>query len=159
MHRPCRRSSPIHLGDAARKGAEPCALPKACKNDAEIEGAAQAHLRDGAAMVEMLCWLDAQPPGSLTETQVVTRLETLRRRDNGLQDISFETIAGTGPNGAIMHYRVTEETDATLEDGHLIVLDSGGQYLDGTTDITRTIAIGTPPREAQRGFHPRAGGA
>jgi Xaa-Pro aminopeptidase len=140
------------LGDAAHHGAELCALPKACKNDAEIAGAAAAHLRDGAAMVEMLCWLDAQPPGSVTETQVVTQLETLRRRDNGLQDISFETIAGTGPNGAIMHYRVTEETNATLEDGQLIVLDSGGQYLDGTTDITRTIAIGTPPREAQEAF-------
>lgn len=140
------------LGDAARAGAEPCALPKACKNSAEIEGAAAAHLRDGAAMVELLCWLDGQTPGSVTETQVVTQLETLRRRDNGLQDISFETIAGTGPNGAIMHYRVTEETDSTLEDGHLIVLDSGGQYLDGTTDITRTIAIGTPPQEACAAF-------
>ncbi len=140
------------LGDKATKGAEPCALPKACKNTAEIEGAAEAHLRDGAAMVEMLCWLDAQTPGSVTETQVVTQLETLRRRDNGLQDISFETIAGTGPNGAIMHYRVTEETDSTLEDGHLIVLDSGGQYLDGTTDITRTVAIGTPPQEACEAF-------
>jgi Xaa-Pro aminopeptidase len=140
------------LGDAAVTGAEPCALPKACKNSAEIEGAAAAHLRDGAAMVEMLCWMDQQPAGSLTETQVVGQLETLRRRDNGLQDISFETIAGTGPNGAIMHYRVTEETDSVLEDGHLIVLDSGGQYLDGTTDITRTIAIGTPPREAAQAF-------
>jgi Xaa-Pro aminopeptidase len=140
------------LDDTAVSGTEPCALPKACKNTAEIEGAAQAHLRDGAAMVEMLCWLDAQPAGSITETQVVTQLETLRRRDKGLQDISFETIAGTGPNGAIMHYRVTEETDSLLEDGHLIVLDSGGQYLDGTTDITRTIAIGTPPREACKAF-------
>ncbi|MGJ8595423.1 aminopeptidase P family protein [Sulfitobacter sp.] len=140
------------LGDNAASGAEPCALPKACKNAAEVEGAAQAHLRDGAAMVEMLCWMDAQASGSLTETQVVRQLEETRRRDNALQDISFETIAGTGPNGAIMHYRVTEETDSTLEDGHLIVLDSGGQYLDGTTDITRTIAIGTPPLEAAQAF-------
>ena len=140
------------LGAAARPGAEPCALPKACKNGAEIEGAAQAHLRDGAAMVEMLCWLDAQKPGTLTETQVVSKLEGFRRADNALQDVSFETIAGTGPNGAIMHYRVTEETDSVLEDGHLIVLDSGGQYLDGTTDITRTIAIGTPPHEAAQAF-------
>ncbi|MCX7566315.1 aminopeptidase P family protein [Sulfitobacter sp. F26169L] len=140
------------LGDSARHGAEPCALPKACKNEAEIEGAAQAHLRDGAAVVELLCWLDAQPPGSVSEIQVVKQLEQMRRRDDALQDISFETIAGTGPNGAIMHYRVTEETDSTLEDGHLIVLDSGGQYLDGTTDITRTIAIGTPPRVACEAF-------
>ncbi|MAY87399.1 MAG: X-Pro aminopeptidase [Pseudooceanicola sp.] len=133
-------------------GDDPCALPKARKNDAEIEGAAQAHLRDGAAMVELLTWLDAQPAGSLTEIDVVTRLEQCRRRDNALQDISFETISGTGPNGAIMHYRVTEETDARLEEGHLLVLDSGGQYLDGTTDITRTVAIGGPGSEECAAF-------
>ncbi len=121
---------------------DPCALPKACKNSAEIAGSAEAHLRDAAAVIETLCWLDAQPPGTLTEAQVVTQLEENRRKDNALQDISFDTIAGTGPNGAIMHYRVTEETDSPLEDGHILVLDSGGQYLDGTTDITRTIAIG-----------------
>ena len=103
-------------------------------------------------MVDLLAWLDAQEPGSLTETQVVSQLEACRRRDNGLQDISFETIAGTGPNGAIMHYRVTEETDSRLEDGHLLVLDSGGQYLDGTTDITRTIAIGTVGDEEKACF-------
>ncbi|WP_299148799.1 aminopeptidase P family protein [uncultured Tateyamaria sp.] len=140
------------VGDRVQWGDDPCALPKACKNDAEIAGSAEAHLRDGAAVVELLCWLDGQDPGSLHETQVVTQLETYRRRDNALQDISFETIAGTGPNGAIMHYRVTEETDSLLQDGHLIVLDSGGQYLDGTTDITRTIAIGTPPDEARTAF-------
>ncbi len=140
------------LGDNVVLGSDPCALPKARKNDAEIEGAAQAHLRDGAAVVELLAWLDAQPAGSLTETQVVSQLEAARRKDNALRDISFETISGTGPNGAIMHYRVTEETDAVLEDGHLLVLDSGGQYLDGTTDITRTIAIGAPPEDACQCF-------
>ena len=129
-------------------GKEACAFTIACKKAAEIAGSSEAHLRDGAAIVELLAWLDAQDAGTLTETQVVAQLEGYRRRDNALQDISFETIAGTGPNGAIMHYRVTEETDSTLDDGHLIVLDSGGQYLDGTTDITRTIAIGTPPTEA-----------
>lgn len=140
------------IGERVQWGDDPCALPKACKNAAEIAGSAEAHLRDGAAVVELLAWLDAQTPGTLRETQVVTQLEKMRRRDNALQDISFETIAGTGPNGAIMHYRVTEETDTLLEDGHIIVLDSGGQYLDGTTDITRTIAIGTPPAEAQAAF-------
>ncbi len=130
------------LSDRMVDGGDPCALPKACKNQAEIAGSAEAHLRDAVAVVETLCWLDAQAPGTLTETQVVTRLEENRRKDNALQDISFDTIAGTGPNGAIMHYRVTEETDSILEDGHILVLDSGGQYLDGTTDITRTIAIG-----------------
>ncbi len=140
------------LGDNAVLGVDPVALPKACKNKEEIDGAAQAHLRDGAAIVELLAWLDKQAPGSLRETQVVTHLESLRRQDNALRDISFETISGTGPNGAIMHYRVTEETDSVIEDGHLLVLDSGGQYLDGTTDITRTIAIGTPPEEARACF-------
>ncbi len=130
------------LGDRMVNGGDPCALPKACKNPAEIAGSAEAHLRDAAAVVELLCWLDGQAPGTVTETQVVTRLEESRRRDNALQDISFDTIAGTGPNGAIMHYRVTEDTDSRLENGQLLVLDSGGQYLDGTTDITRTIAIG-----------------
>ncbi|KUJ76824.1 X-Pro aminopeptidase [Ruegeria marisrubri] len=140
------------LGDRLAEGGDPCALPKARKNKAEIEGSAEAHLRDAAAMVELLSWLDAQPAGSLTETQVVTKLEECRRQDNALQDISFETIAGTGPNGAIMHYRVTEETDARLEDGHLLVLDSGGQYLDGTTDVTRTIAIGAVGDEEKACF-------
>ncbi|WP_187428731.1 hypothetical protein ROLI_011620 [Roseobacter fucihabitans] len=140
------------LGARAVFAGDSCALPKARKNAAEIEGAAAAHLRDGAAVVELLAWLDAQPVGSLHETQVVSKLESFRRNDNALQDISFETIAGTGANGAIMHYRVSEETDSPLQDGQLIVLDSGGQYLDGTTDITRTIAIGTPPLEAKQAF-------
>ncbi len=130
------------LQDRMVDGGDPCALPKACKNPAEIAGSAEAHLRDAVAVVETLCWLDAQALGTVTETQVVARLEENRRKDNALQDISFDTIAGTGPNGAIMHYRVTEETDSLLNDGHILVLDSGGQYLDGTTDITRTIAIG-----------------
>ncbi|QFT60346.1 Xaa-Pro dipeptidase [Sulfitobacter sp. THAF37] len=151
-----RQSVPLAVaeavGDRATWGDDPCALPKACKNEAEIAGSAAAHLRDGAALCELLAWLDAQPAGSVTETQVVTELEASRRRDNALQEISFDTIAGTGANGAIMHYRVTEETDTTLEDGHLIVLDSGGQYLDGTTDITRTIAIGAPPEDACAAF-------
>jgi len=131
---------------------DPCALPKARKNAAEIAGSAAAHLRDGAAVVETLAWLDAQPPGSITEIDVVKTLEGFRAADPSLRDISFETISGTGPNGAVMHYRVTEETNTTLEDGHLLVLDSGGQYLDGTTDITRTIAIGTPGRDEAEAF-------
>ncbi|RBW61034.1 aminopeptidase P family protein [Ruegeria sp. A3M17] len=130
------------LSDKMMDAGDPCALPKARKNPAEIAGSAEAHLRDAVAVIETLCWLDAQAAGTVAETQVVTQLEENRRRDNVLQDISFDTIAGTGPNGAIMHYRVTEETDSRLENGHLLVLDSGGQYLDGTTDITRTIAIG-----------------
>lgn len=140
------------VGDRVSWGDDPCTLPKACKNEAEVAGSAAAHLRDGAALVELLAWLDDQPPGSVTESQVVAQLETARRSDTALQDISFETIAGTGPNGAIMHYHVTEDTDTTLEEGHLLVLDSGGQYLDGTTDITRTIPIGAPPLEAKQAY-------
>ncbi|QDI75310.1 MULTISPECIES: aminopeptidase P family protein [Leisingera] len=140
------------LGERLVAAGDPCALPKARKNAAEIAGSAAAHLRDGAAIVEMLAWLDAQAPGTLTEIDVVKKLESLRREDPALRDISFETIAGTGENGAVMHYRVTEETNTRLEDGHLLVLDSGGQYLDGTTDITRTIAIGTPGGEERAAY-------
>ncbi|MEH6750827.1 MAG: aminopeptidase P family protein [Paracoccaceae bacterium] len=123
-------------------GQDPCILPKATKTPAEIAATTEAHLRDAAAMVEFLCWFDAQPAGSLTENEVATALEGFRRATNALRDISFETIAGTGPNGAIMHYRVSNSSNARLEPGHLIVVDSGGQYLDGTTDITRTLPVG-----------------
>ncbi|NIZ12940.1 aminopeptidase P family protein [Phaeobacter sp. HF9A] len=131
---------------------DPCALPKARKTKAEIAGSAAAHLRDGAAVVETLAWLDAQPAGSIREIDVVKTLEGFRAADPALRDISFETISGTGANGAIIHYRVTEESNATLEDRDLLVLDSGGQYLDGTTDITRTIAIGTPGQQEAEAF-------
>ncbi|WP_293572614.1 aminopeptidase P family protein [Phaeobacter sp.] len=140
------------LGDSLCPGDDPCALPKARKNAAEIEGSAAAHLRDGAAVVETLAWLDAQTPGTITEIDVVRHLEAERRKDPALRDISFDTISGTGPNGAIMHYRVSEETNATLQDGDLLVLDSGGQYLDGTTDITRTLAIGSPSADARAAY-------
>ena len=140
------------LGDQLVDAGDTCALPKARKNAAEIAGSAAAHLRDGAAVVELLSWLDAQPVGSLTEIDVAKRLEELRRRDPALRDISFETISGTGENGAVMHYRVTEESNSWLQAGQLLVLDSGGQYLDGTTDITRTIAIGTPGAEECAAF-------
>lgn len=140
------------LGDKLVDAGDPCALPKARKNAAEIAGSAAAHLRDGAAVVELLSWLDAQPVGSITEIDVAKRLEELRRRDPALRDISFETISGTGENGAVMHYRVTEESNSWLQAGQLLVLDSGGQYLDGTTDITRTIAIGTPGAEECAAF-------
>ncbi len=133
-------------------GQDPCVLPKACKSPAEITATREAHLRDGAAMVRFLHWFDQQPPGSITEIDVVTALEGFRADTNQLRDISFDTIAGTGANGAVIHYRVTESTNARLEDGQLIVVDSGGQYLDGTTDITRTLAIGTPPAEAKAAF-------
>lgn len=127
---------------------DPCSLPKACKNETEIAGARAAHLRDGAAMVNFLAWLDAEAPkGQLTEIDVVTALEGFRRQTNALRDISFETISGAGPNGAIVHYRVNTQTDRAVRPGELLLVDSGGQYVDGTTDITRTIAIGTTTEE------------
>ena len=136
-------------GIAVAWGDDPCRLPKACKTAAEIEGMRQAHLRDGAAMVEFLCWLDRQPAGSLTEISVVRALEGFRRATNALHDISFDTISGSGPNGAIMHYRVTEESNRAVGQDELLLVDSGAQYLDGTTDITRTVAVGDPGPEAR----------
>jgi Xaa-Pro aminopeptidase len=131
-------------------GDDPCKLPKACKNPAEIAATREAHLRDGAAMAEFLCWLDDQAPkGTLTEIAVVQALEGFRRATNALHDISFDTICGAGPNGAIIHYRVTEETNRPVRSGELLLVDSGGQYVDGTTDITRTIAIGDVGDEAR----------
>lgn len=122
---------------------DPCQLPKARKNPVEISSTTKAHLRDGAAMCEFLCWLDRTlPQGELTEIDVVKRLESFRRATNMLQDISFETICGSGPNGSIVHYRVTESSNRAINPGELLLVDSGGQYLDGTTDITRTIAVG-----------------
>ncbi len=131
-------------GVAVAWGEDPCRLPKAKKTAAEIAGTREAHLRDGAAVVEFLCWLDMQPTEDLTEIAVVQALEAFRRATNALHDISFDTICGSGPNGAIIHYRVTEETDRPLRDGELLLVDSGAQYVDGTTDITRTIALGDP---------------
>ncbi|WP_137112978.1 aminopeptidase P family protein [Rhodobacter sp. SY28-1] len=131
-------------------GDDPCRLPKACKNAAEIAATREAHLRDGAAMVEFLRWLDeASPSGGLTEISVVQALEGFRRATNALHDISFDTICGAGPHGAIMHYRVTEETNRPVQQNELLLVDSGAQYLDGTTDITRTVAVGDPGQEAR----------
>ena len=130
---------------------DPCILPKAIKNSVEIEGARQAHLRDGVAITELLAWLDAvAATADLTEIDVVKRLEALRSTSGLLVDISFDTICGTGPNGAIVHYHVTEASNRPIRKGDILLLDSGGQYRDGTTDITRTIAIGRQPRPEQK---------
>ena len=139
---------------------DPCLLPKARKTEAEINGARAAHLRDGAAMAEFLCWLDARAEAlcsapeahPLTEIDIVRALEACRTATHQLEDISFDTIAGSGPNGAIVHYRVTEASNRNLCPGDLMLVDSGGQYRDGTTDITRTIAIGPPDPDATSAF-------
>ena len=131
---------------------DPCLLPKARKNAAELAGAREAHLRDGAAMVRFLHWLDGQTPGAFTEIDAVVALEEERRATNALRDISFETISGAGPNGAIVHYRVTEATNRTTQPNELLLIDSGGQYVDGTTDITRTMVLGEAGSEEKDAF-------
>lgn len=132
---------------------DPCILPKAQKTEAELAGTRTAHLRDGAAFAEFLAWLTlTAPEGGLTEIDVVRRLEEIRAATGVLRDISFETICGAGPNGAIVHYRVTEASNRVISPGELLLIDSGAQYLDGTTDITRTVAIGPVPAEAIRPF-------
>ncbi|MEL6287376.1 MAG: aminopeptidase P family protein [Pseudomonadota bacterium] len=126
---------------------------KARKNAAEIAGSRSAHVRDGVAMSTFLAWLDAHAAtGEVTEISAAQQLEACRAATGELRDISFDTISGAGGNGAIVHYRVTEATDTRLETGTLYLVDSGGQYSDGTTDITRTVAIGAPDDEARRCF-------
>ncbi len=153
-------SAPLAVADILRDagvdlawGDDPCRLPKARKNPVEIQATREAHLRDGAAMAEFLRWLDEQSPkGGLSEIAVVEALEGFRRATNALHDISFDTISGTGPNGAIMHYRVTHETNRPVRQGELLLVDSGAQYQDGTTDVTRTIAIGDAGDEAREAY-------
>ncbi len=122
---------------------DPCIHAKAIKNSVEIAGMIDAHRRDGTAMTEFLSWLDASGPG-LTESDVSDAVNGFRRDTGKLLDISFDTIAASGAHGAIIHYRVTEDSNRSLKDGDLLLVDSGGQYPDGTTDVTRTIAIGRP---------------
>lgn len=134
-------------------GADPILLAKAIKNDTEIVGTTSAHIRDGVAICEFLAWLSAQgATPSLTEIDIVQKLESFRATTAELKNISFDTICGTGPHGAIMHYRVTKDTNAKIESNSVLLIDSGAQYIDGTTDITRTIAIGTPPHDAVHAF-------
>jgi len=140
-------------GTEIRWQRDPCILPKACKTPAEQEGARTAQMRDAVAMVEFLSWLDQKAPlGVLTEIDVVRELETRRRATNALKDISFETICGAGPHGAIVHYRVSEATDRPVKPGELLLVDSGGQYSDGTTDITRTVSVGPVPEDAKKPY-------
>ena len=134
-------------------GRDPCILPKAIKSAAEIAGARTAHIRDGVAIARYLCWLDeAAAGGKLDEITSVKHLEACRAETGALREISFATISGSGPHGAIVHYRVTDNTNRTLQPGELFLIDSGAQYQDGTTDITRTVAIGQPSDEMRQRF-------
>ena len=140
-------------GGKLSRGTDPISLMKAVKNAVEIEGARAAHVRDGAAVARFLAWVDREAPGGkLTEIDAVAALESFRRDTGLLKDVSFPTIAGAGPNGAIVHYRVTRASNRRINPGELFLVDSGGQYEDGTTDITRTVAVGTPSAEMRDRF-------
>jgi len=135
------------------RDADPVSLPKACKNAVELEGIRVAHRRDGAAVSKFLGWLGRESKGGkLREIEVSDRLQAMRQETGKLRDLSFDTISGAGPNGAIVHYRAAPSTERKLEEGSLYLVDSGGQYRDGTTDITRTVGIGTPSPEMKDRF-------
>ena len=153
------QSSAWHFDVLAAAGAQlmrspdPTALPRACKNPVEVEGARRAHIRDGAALTRFLHWLGTEAQSTLPdEVELVTRLEGFREATGALKDLSFDTIAGAGPNGAVVHYRPTRRTNRRLEPGQLVLIDSGAQYLDGTTDVTRTVAVGEPSAEMRERF-------
>ncbi|ODT79358.1 MAG: X-Pro aminopeptidase [Pelagibacterium sp. SCN 64-44] len=149
------QSAPVAIADTLRgAGAsvvekrDPVLGPKSRKNDAELAGMREAHKLDGLALAKFLCWFDEEAPkGELTEIGIVTALEAFRREEETCIDASFDTISGAGPNGAIVHYRVTEKTDRRLHPGELMLVDSGAQYLSGTTDITRTLSTGAASPE------------
>ncbi|MFZ2995426.1 aminopeptidase P family protein [Sphingobium sp.] len=132
---------------------DPAVLPKAIKNSVEIAGQKAAQARDGAALSRFLHWVSVEAPkGGQTELSAADRLEAFRKETGLLEDLSFDTISGAGPNGAVVHYRVEEKTNRPIETGTLYLVDSGGQYRDGTTDVTRTLAIGTPTPEMRERF-------
>ena len=132
---------------------DPTVLPRAIKNPAEIAGQKAAQVRDGAAISRFLRWVETEAPsGTVDELTASDHLEALRRENAELRDLSFDTISGAGPNGAIVHYRSSEKTNRKLDRGTLYLVDSGGQYVDGTTDITRTVAIGEPSEEMRDRF-------
>ncbi|EFG38333.1 X-Pro aminopeptidase [Brucella sp. NVSL 07-0026] len=144
-------------GGSVIEGKDPARIPRAIKNKAELDGSRAAHERDGVAMVNFLSWIDAQKPGTIDEISAAKKLEESRANAGRdfqmpLEDISFDTISGAGPNGAIIHYRVNTDTNRTLQDGELYLVDSGAQYRDGTTDITRTVPIGRIDPETIKAF-------
>ncbi len=140
-------------GGKVLRGSDPIAPMKAVKNAAEIAGARAAQQRDGVAVTRFLAWFDREAPrGNLTEIDAVEALESFRRDTGLLKDVSFPTIAGAGPDGAIVHYRVTRKSNRRIAPGELFLINSGGQYEDGTTDITRTVAVGTPSADMRRNF-------
>ena len=140
-------------GASVVRGMDPCTLPRAAKNPVEIEGTRQAHIRDGAALTTFLHWVDTVAQNTLpTEREIAEALEGFREATGALKDLSFDTIAGAGPNGALPHYKPVARTLRRIEKGSLLLVDGGGQYLDGTTDVTRTMAVGEPSADQRRMF-------
>ena len=140
-------------GATIERHRDPAVLPKAIKNGAELAGTRAAHVRDGVAVARFLKWMEeAAPAGNLDELGAAVKLREFREASGVLRDLSFDTISAAGPNGALPHYKVDESTNRRIETGTLYLVDSGGQYADGTTDITRTIAIGQPTAEMRRRF-------
>ncbi len=143
----------MQAGAKVVRGPDPCILPRAAKNEIEIEGSRQAHIRDGAALSNFLHWVATTAQTELpAEDEIVTVLEGFREATGALKDLSFDTIAGAGPNGALPHYRPVRRTIRQVEAGSLLLVDGGGQYLDGTTDVTRTMAIGDSTAEQKDRF-------
>lgn len=134
-------------GCALHQAASPIMAMKAVKNDKQKDGFRAAHVRDGVAMVKFLKWLqEAVPVGGVTEMSAAARLREFRAEAREFKDISFDTISGYAGNGSIIHYSVDEQSDTKLKPRGLYLIDSGGQYPDGTTDITRTVALGKPAK-------------
>jgi Xaa-Pro aminopeptidase len=140
-------------GAKIKRVADPCQLPKACKNAAEIEGARKAHIRDGAALTRFLAWMAREAPkGQLTEIEAAEALEGYRRQNGALTDLSFDSISGAAPHAALPHYRVTQSSNRKINRDEIYLIDSGGQYPDGTTDVTRTMIVGKPTAEMKDRF-------
>jgi Xaa-Pro aminopeptidase len=143
----------VKAGARVKRAPDPVQLPKACKNPVEIEGARKAHVRDGAAVSNFLAWLAREAPnGHLTEIDAAKALEGYRARTGSLRDLSFDSISGAGSNGAVVHYRVTNSTNRPIRNDEIFLIDSGGQYPDGTTDITRTVIVGKANDEMKDRF-------
>jgi Xaa-Pro aminopeptidase len=141
------------MGAKILRAPDPCQLPKACKNGREIEGMRQAHRRDGAALVQFLAWFAATAPqGGLTEIAAAEKLEGFRAATGCLKDLSFDSITGAGDHGAIVHYRVTRSTNRAIGRNEMFLIDSGAQYPDGTTDVTRTVMVGEATAEMKDRF-------